>query len=156
MLARTSRSGPAGREEARLSRATPTLRRVAQQLLALEAAGDTAADAQTPPVVRVCETLRRSLSRLLGVAGFRAILVRALALAADDVRGLQAVHVTAVGSLEGWGEGAGHLSHDELTQGGELLIAQLIGLLVTFIGAALTARLVQEAWPELSSGDLDF
>jgi hypothetical protein len=32
----------------------------------------------------------------------------------------------------------------------------LIGLLVTFIGAALTARLVQEAWPELSSGDLDF
>ena len=139
-----------------MSRATPTLRRVAQRLLALEAAVDKAADAQAPPVVRVCETLRRSLSRLLGVAGFRALLARALALATDDVRGLQAVRVTAVGSLEGWGEGAGQLSHDELTQGGELLIAQLIGLLVTFIGAALTVRLVQEAWPELSSGDLDF
>ena len=139
-----------------MSRATPTLRRVAQRLLALEAAVDKAADAQAPPVVCVCETLRRSLSRLLGVAGFRSLLARALALATDDVRGLQAVRVTAVGSLEGWGEGAGQLSHDELTQGGELLIAQLIGLLVTFIGAALTARLVQEAWPELSSDDLDF
>jgi hypothetical protein len=32
----------------------------------------------------------------------------------------------------------------------------VIGLLVTFVGEALTARLVQEAWPELSSGDLDF
>jgi hypothetical protein len=137
-----------------MSRATPELRRVAHRLLALEAAAGKAAGAQAP-TVRVCDTLRRSLSSLLGVAGFRALLVRALMLAADEVRWLKAVHVAADGSLEGWGELAGQLSQDEIAEGGVLLIAQLLGLLVTFIGAALTARLVQEAWPELSAGDLE-
>jgi hypothetical protein len=32
----------------------------------------------------------------------------------------------------------------------------LLGLLLTFIGVALTVHLVREAWPELSSSDLDF
>jgi hypothetical protein len=32
----------------------------------------------------------------------------------------------------------------------------LLGLLVTFVGEALTVRLVQEAWPELPSGHLEF
>ena len=138
-----------------MSRVTPELRRVAHRLLALEAAAGKAAGAQAP-AVRVCDTLRRSLASLLGVAGFRSLLARALALAADEVRWLKAVRVAADGSLEGWGELAGQLSQNEIAEGGVLLIAQLIGLLVTFIGAALTARLVQEAWPELSAGDLDF
>lgn len=139
-----------------MSRATPKLRRVAQRLLALEAAAGDTADTQALPAVRVCDTLRRPLSRLMGIAGFRSLLSRALALATDEVRWLKALHVTAEGSLEGVGELAGQLSQNELAQGGVLLVAQLLGLLVTFIGEALTARLVQEAWPELSSGDLEF
>ncbi|MGH7966136.1 MAG: hypothetical protein ACRERD_30670 [Candidatus Binatia bacterium] len=139
-----------------MNRATPKLRRLAQRLLALEAAADTTADAHAPPVFRVCETLRRSLSRLVGVAGFRSLLSRALAAVSDEVRWLKAVHITADGSLEGLGEVEGQLSQAEMTQGELLLIAQLIGLLVTFIGETLTMHLVQEAWPELPSGDLDF
>jgi hypothetical protein len=138
-----------------VSRATPKLRQVARRLLALEAAAGTTADAQAP-AVRVCDTLRRSLSRLMGVAGFRALLVRALTLAAEEARWLHAVRVTADGSLEGWGDVAGQGARDERAHAGVLLIAQLLGLLVTFIGAALTARLVQEAWPELSAGELEF
>ena len=138
-----------------MSRATPELQRVARRLLALEAAARTAADAPAP-AVRVCDTLRRSLSRLLGVAGFRTLLARALTLAADEARGLHTVRVTADGSLEGWGNVAGQRARDERAQAGVLLIAQLLGLLVTFIGATLTARLVQEAWPALSAGDLEF
>ena len=138
-----------------MSRTTPQLRQMAQRLLALEAAARTAADAPAP-AVRVCDTLRRSLSRLLGVAGFRALLARALTLATDDVPWLHAVRVTADGSLEGWGDVAGQRARDERAHAGVLLIAQLLGLLVTFIGAALTARLVQEAWPELSAGELEF
>lgn len=139
-----------------MSRATPKLRRVAQRLLALEAAAGKTASTTAPPMVRVCDTLRRPLSRLMGVAGFRSLLSRALALATDEVRWLKAVHVTTDGSLEGVSDRTGQLSQSEMTQGGELLIARLIGLLVTFIGAALTARLLHEAWPELSAGDLDF
>ena len=81
-----------------MNRATPELRQVAQQLLAFEAAAGNTADAQeVPPVVRVCDKLRRPLSRLMGVAGFRSLLVRALALATDEVRWLKAVHVTTDG-----------------------------------------------------------
>jgi hypothetical protein len=139
-----------------VNRATPELRRVAQRLLALESAAGNTADAHVSPTFRVCEKLRRPLSRLMGVAGFRSLLSRALALATDEVRWLKAVHVTADGSLEGLGELAGRLSQNEIARGGVLLIAQLLGLLLTFIGGALTSRLVQEACPKLSSDDLDF
>jgi hypothetical protein len=39
------------------------------------------------------------------------------------------------------------LDGNEAVQGGTALIAQLLGLLVTFIGEALTLRLVQNVWP---------
>jgi hypothetical protein len=84
------------------------------------------------------------------------LLSRALALANNDVRWLKAVHVSADGSLEGVDELAGQLSQDEVAQGGVLLVVQLLGLLLTFIGVALTVHLVREAWPKLSSSDLDF
>jgi hypothetical protein len=90
------------------------------------------------------------------VTGFRSLLSRALALSTDEVHWLKAVHVTADGRLGGLGELVGRLSQDKIDQGGVVLIAQLLGLLLTFIGEALTSRLVQQAWPKLSSGDLDF
>ena len=34
--------------------------------------------------------------------------------------------------------------------GSELLIGELIGLLITFIGEPLTLSLVREAWPDVS------
>lgn len=139
-----------------MRRVTPKLQRVARRLLALEAAADSPGDIQGPPAVRVCDKLRRPLSRLAGIAGFRSLLVRALALASDEVPWLEAVHVTADGSLKGISEMAGQVTQDEMTRGGGVLIAQLIGLLLTFIGEALTLRLVQEAWPELSSDDVEF
>jgi len=37
---------------------------------------------------------------------------------------------------------------DEAVNGGAVLVTQLLGLLVTFIGQALTLRLVRELWPD--------
>jgi hypothetical protein len=37
---------------------------------------------------------------------------------------------------------------DETLKGGASLVAQLLGLLVTFIGVALTMRLVRDIWPD--------
>jgi hypothetical protein len=37
---------------------------------------------------------------------------------------------------------------EQASDGGAILIAQLIGLLLTFIGEGLTLRLVQDVWPE--------
>ena len=40
-------------------------------------------------------------------------------------------------------------------EGGAILIAQLLGLLLTFIGEGLTLRLVQDVWPEAAFDDRD-
>lgn len=125
----------------------PALRKLARRLLALEAASGKARGQLGAAAFGVSERLRQPLSTLAGAAGFRSLLSRALALASDEVRWLKAVHIDADGSL---GSDAGRLSDDEIADGEAALVAQLIGLLVTFIGEALTLRLLQETWPKLS------
>lgn len=132
----------------------PSLKKFARRLLALETAGK-AADASGWAAFQVSEKLRRPLSTLAGVAGFRSLMSRALALATGEVQWLKAVHIKADGSLEGLDEVRAQLSAAEIAEGEAALIAQLIGLLVTFIGESLTVRLMQEVWPEISARDLN-
>src|SRR6185437_15796686 len=53
------------------------------------------------------------------------------------------------GSLKGLDELASQ-AQEETQEGGVVLLTQLIGLLLTFIGNDLTLRLVQDVWPEAS------
>jgi hypothetical protein len=48
------------------------------------------------------------------------------------------------------------LDLDELFEGRVVLLAQLLGLLVAFIGENLTLRLVREVWLQAQLHDLDF
>lgn len=99
---------------------------------------------------RVCEKLRQSLCALAGVAGYQALLSRALTLAKAEAPGLSAVQVTADGYLQGLSELAPQTDKD-LARGGEvILLAQLLELFLSFIGEALTLRLVQEVAPHLT------
>jgi hypothetical protein len=84
----------------------------------------------------------------VGVAGFRSLLSRALTLAKAEAPSLSAVQVAADGSLKGLDELASQTGKEQAKDGGAILIAQLIGLLLTFIGEGLTLRLVQDVWPE--------
>lgn len=127
--------------------AAPQLKEFARRLTAYEAAAVKVAGAQNSVAFHVCEKLRRPLSRLAGVAGFRSLLSRALALANDETHWLKDVHVNADGSLEGLDE-AQSVSQSEVEEGEVMLVAHVIELLVTFIGEGLTLQLVQEAWPE--------
>jgi hypothetical protein len=120
-----------------------------------ESAAAKPAGVNNSPAFRVCEKLRQPLSRLAGVAGFRSLLSRALALANDEVRWMKAIHVRADGSLEGLDEAQAQLSETEIADGEIVLIAQLIGLLATFIGEELTLRLVQESWPNAAFDDMN-
>jgi hypothetical protein len=61
---------------------------------------------------------------------------------------LSAVQVAADGSLKGLDELASQTDKKQASDGGAILIAQLIGLLLTFIGDGLTLQLVQDVWPE--------
>ncbi len=129
--------------------ATPKPKEFARRLLAYEAASGKPADAKDSGVFRVCEKLREPLGKLLGVGGFRSLLSRALALAGAEVPWLRALHIKADGSLEGPDELEAKLDSRAVAEGEVALAAQLLGLLVTFIGPALTQRLLQDIWPTM-------
>jgi hypothetical protein len=123
-------------------------RHLAQRLLTYEAI---AAENSVPvesAAFRVCTKLRRPLITLAGVAGFRSLLTRALTLARSEAPSLNVVQVGADGSLKGLDEVEPQIDKEQASDGGIILIAQLIGLLLTFIGEGLTLRLVQDVWPE--------
>jgi hypothetical protein len=118
-----------------------TTREFAQRLVAYEGVGAASALADTHAVCRVCDKLRRPITTLAGAAGFRSLLARALTLAKQESPVLGAWEVRADGSLHGL--------NGEAAQSGEVLIAHLIGLMITFIGEALTLRLLHDVWLDL-------
>jgi hypothetical protein len=89
----------------------------------------------------------------MGSTGFNALLSRALALAtAEDAR-LRTVHVNADGSLGG---GEVPVDAEEMAEASVVLVSQLLGLLVAFVGENLTVRMVRELWPKLLLTDVQF
>ena len=103
----------------------------------------------------VCEKVRPHLATLMGNTGFRALLSRALSLATTEVPWLRAVRVRADGSLEETEERETKIQAKDMAEGGVVLVAQLLGLLVAFIGTNLTLRVIREVWPKLSLKDWD-
>jgi hypothetical protein len=132
------------------------MRGLSQCLIAYETRENKSSETRTPAACRVGEKLRPHLATLMGNIGFRALLSRALALANAEVVWLRAVHVKADGSLEGLDELEAQVHPDEIFEGCVVLLAQLLGLLVAFIGENLTLRLVRDVWPKLSLNDSDF
>jgi hypothetical protein len=106
-------------------------------------------------MVSVCEKLRVPLSKLVGVSGFGSLLARALALAKAEVPSLSVMQVKADGSLAGLVEVGQNQDRAAAGKVGIVLVAQLLGLLATFIGEPLMLRLVFDIWPEASIGKID-
>jgi len=99
-------------------------------------------------VCRVCDKLRRPLTTLAGAAGFRSLLARALTLAKQESPALGAWEVKPDGSLQGL--------NGEAARSGAVLIAHLIGLMITFIGEYLTLRLLHDVWLDLPDSEINF
>jgi hypothetical protein len=133
-----------------MSRATPKTRDLAERLVACETKANKSSETRTLAAFLIGEKLRPNLATLVGNAGFRALLSRALALANAEVPWLCALHVKADGCFEGLDELEAQVDPDEIFEGGIVLLAQLLGLLVAFIGEDLTLRLVREVWSKLS------
>jgi hypothetical protein len=127
----------------------PEPRHLAQRLLTYEAVAGENSEPAESAAFRVCAKLRRPLITLAGVAGFRSLLSRALTLARAEAPSLSAVQVTTDGSLKGLDELEPQADKEHARDGGAILVAQLIGLLLTFIGEGLTLRLVQDVWPDV-------
>jgi hypothetical protein len=119
-------------------------RDLARSLVASEADAATTSLHTEPATVRVYEKLRRQLGAPVGVDGFQALASRALALAKSESPRLRAVQVTANGDLHGLGEVESQPDTDENGEAGIILIAQLLGLFLIFLGEATTLRLIED------------
>ena len=124
----------------------PTMRDLAQRLLAYEAVAGQTPNDNTPPVFRVSEKLRRPLITLAGAAGFRAPLTRTLALSKAHTPAVATLEVRPDGSLDGLSD---FKNEGQAAEAGVQVIAQLLDLLVVFIGDQLVLRLVLDVWPDL-------
>ena len=139
-----------------MSRATQKMRDLAVRLITYEAKGNETSRTKTPTGFLVVDKLRPYLANLMGSAGFRALLSRALALANAEVPWLHAVHVKSDNSLDGLDELEAQIGADDFFEGRVVVLAQLLGLLAAFIGENLTLQLMGEVWPNLLLNDLDF
>ena len=120
----------------------PMIRDWARRLIAFEVNADLLSAQTEPATLRVYEKLRRQLCAPVGVDGFQALASRALSLAKSQSPRLSAVQVTANGGLHGLAEVDLQRDTDEDGEVGIILIAQLLGLFLTLLGEAATARLI--------------
>ncbi|MBR7621462.1 hypothetical protein JKL49_18870 [Phenylobacterium sp. 20VBR1] len=90
----------------------------------------------------VIEKLGPQFGALMGAAGFRALLSRALVLATAEVAWLSDLKVKVDGLIEGLNELKAQANPEEIADGGIVLLARLLGLLVTLIGEDLTLHLL--------------
>lgn len=127
---------------------TPFLstRNLARRLLAASRNG---ADPQVADPAVVIERLGAALSRLAGADGFASLLRRALTLACKESQSLRNVKIDAAGRLQGLEQLPMKPGADARAEATIAVTAHLLELLVTFIGEAITLRLVREAWPDL-------
>ena len=139
-----------------MSQASPQMRKFAQRLLLDDRARkkNSAATKQSPHF-STCEKLRPIMATLMGTRSYHALLSRALVLAQAEVPWLHAVQVKANGTLETVEEHHAEVDPAALFEGRVVLIAQLLGLLVAFVGQNLTVRLMGQMWPKLSLDDLE-
>jgi len=126
---------------------------LAARLIAEEVRLGGAAGPPSAAGFRVCEKLRKPLATYAGVAGFRSLLSRALGLAKAKEPWLAALQVNADGSIRFPTQAESESGTNKAARGGAILVTTLLELLVTFIGEALTLRLVSEVWPKAAVKD---
>lgn len=133
-----------------MTKASPEIHDLARRLLALESGSDSSPEGRVDVAVQVIAELRVRLVKLAGIHGFQSLLLRALALTKLQVPSLACVRVGRDGAVDGFDEI--DRSHDAgaAEHAGTLLVAHLLELLVTFIGAPLTLRLLRDKWPDAS------
>jgi hypothetical protein len=139
-----------------MNRATAQMRMIAERLIEYETQAKDSAVAGGGAHFQVTERLRPHLATLMGNGGFRALLARAHVLACVEVSWLRTVKVSAEGTLDGLETPHARLTPAQFREGRIILLAQLLGLLVAFIGPGLTSRLVGEIWPQLAAENVDF
>src|SRR5476649_1720069 len=110
------------------------VRNFALRLIAHEAKGGKSLGTEPTVAFPVVEKLRPHLATLMGTFGFRSLTSRSLALARTEVSWLGTIEIRADGSLPKLDELAAKIAPADIIEGRVVLLTQLLGLLVAFIG----------------------
>lgn len=129
------------------------MRDLTQRLIAAERRSGAEPDVGGRAGFRVCERLRQPLATFAGIAGYRALLARALTLAKARAPLLTGVQLTSAGAFTHSAEVEARLDTEEAGAAAAALTDELVGLLIAFIGEALTLRLVHDVWPDALGPD---
>jgi len=129
----------------------PTIQPLSQRLLRLGGSDDQAQRAVA--VMKVLHGFFVHTSPLLGERGFYLLLARALNRAQRHHPILVRVKVEQSGDahLSGLREAFAEFSGEETSAAGEALVAEFIALIVRFLGADMTVRLVRQSFPNLDA-----
>ena len=132
--------------------ATPRLRGAVTQLLALEIAGAPAtAETLAAASARVLDTLSLGLARVVGPAGVRSILLRAVKLQKSQFAFLDE-RIVPSDSRDSVAEPLRACLREQepavIREVAVTLIATFAGLLANVIGDRLTWSLLQQIWPD--------
>ena len=126
-----------------MNRVTPRLRIYAERLVAYETTRSGSSQSTPAAAFAVIEKLRPHFGPLMGAAGFRALLARAIVLANVEVAWLRDLRVAEDGSFEGLNKLEARSTPEEIATAGIVLLARLLGVLVTLIGENLTLQLLR-------------
>jgi DNA-binding response OmpR family regulator len=124
---------------------------LSRQMLDYESGGGNNGASMEPAVLGVSLKLRDALSGFLGEEGFRSIMSRALTLARSEVEWLSLVTVTPTGNFEGLTSAEESVNSRDIAYGQNILVAQILGILIAFVGETMTHTLLQEKWPEIAT-----
>jgi len=138
-----------------MRRARPETHNLALELLAREGGVGGDPEREVAAAERVFRKLGEPLSMLVGRAGFQSLLARAINLSAAESPLLRGIvgETLQEDSLQGLRPALPGADAAEVTEAMVNVVANLLWLLVTFIGRDLSMRLVREAWPGLGTGD---
>jgi len=98
---------------------------------------------------RVCGRLREGLAKLVGSAGFDALMRRALHLARAEHALLEVVEGSDGACFRGLAEGAAGHDPGEVNAALAAVFGHLFSLLASFIGDDLARRQLQRIWPDI-------
>jgi hypothetical protein len=140
-----------------IKQAPPALRALTRQLLAHGRSNEVKGGEQIATDC-ICQKLGHRLVQVLGELGFEALLARALALAKMEAPALREVELVTGQGVEALCKQLQTLNRDHFkasSEAQELILANLLWLLGTFIGTDLTQRMMQEIWPDLTFNDAE-
>ena len=132
--------------------ATPPLRRIATRLLTREMGGQPAtSESLAAASGRLLDRLSARLAEVIGPAGVRAILLRAVKLRAPEFPFLDervVPQLPAESLAESLRARLQEQPPEAIQEASVILFATFAGLLATVIGDRLTRSLLQQIWPD--------